>query len=281
MTPQDTPAVSVIIPAHNEAGWLGPTLEALLASDIEGLGAQAIVVANGCTDDTAEIARGVEAGARAAGWAFDVIDSAEGGKPLALDLGEAQATGRVLVYLDADVIVSRGVIRALAQALDTDTPLYGGGTPIISRSPSAITRAYARIWTRLPFFETRAPGFGLFAMNRAGRARWGAWPRVRGDDAFARLVFAPEERVQVAETYEWPLSDGFRALVRVRRRQDQGVREVMAFRPDLEANEDKAALGAGGTLRLFLGDPAGWLVYAAVKAASRLPARGERWARGR
>jgi glycosyltransferase involved in cell wall biosynthesis len=281
MTPQASPALSVIIPAHNEAGYLGQTLAALLGSDIHGLEAQAIVVANGCTDDTAGIARGFEAQARDAGWTFTVIDSAEGGKPLALDLGEAEAAGRVLIYLDADVTVSPGLIGALARALDGAAPLYGGGTPVICRSPSAITRAYARIWTRLPFFITLAPGFGLFAMNRAGRSRWETWPRVRGDDAFARLVFAAAERVQVPETYEWPLSDGFFPLVRVRRRQDQGVREVKAFRPDLEANEDKVPFRAGGTLKLFLSDPVGWMVYAAVKLASRLPAHGERWARGR
>jgi glycosyltransferase involved in cell wall biosynthesis len=271
----------VIIPAHNEARYLGHTLQALLATEIRGLAAQAIVVANGCTDDTAAIARGFEALARDAGWTFAVVDSAEGGKPLALDLGEAKATGRVLIYLDADVTVSPDVIGALARALDSAAPLYGAATPVISRSPSAITRAYARIWTRLPFFTTRAPGFGLFAVNRAGRERWKAWPRVRGDDAFARLVFAPEERVKVPETYAWPLSDGFLPLVRVRRRQDLGVREVMAVRSDLKANEDKAAFGAGGTLKLCLSDPVGWLVYGAVKCASRLPARGEPWARCR
>ena len=140
MTAQDSPTVSVIIPAHNEAGYLGRTLEALFASDIAGLDAQAIVVANGCTDDTVAIAQGHEAQARAAGWRFTVVDSAEGGKPHALDLGEAEATGRVLVYLDADVLLTPGVIGALARALDTDTPLYGGATPIISRSPSAVTR---------------------------------------------------------------------------------------------------------------------------------------------
>ncbi|MCB1350425.1 MAG: glycosyltransferase family 2 protein [Maritimibacter sp.] len=281
MTSTDSPTVSVIIPAHNEAGYLGRTLEALFASEVSGLDAQAIVVANGCTDDTAAIAQGYEAQAQAAGWALTVVDSAEGGKPLALDLGEAEARGRVLIYLDADVIVSPGVIAALARALDTDRPLYGGGTPIVTRSPSAVTRAYTRMWTRMPFFETRAPGFGLFAINRAGRARWGTWPRITGDDAFARLVFAPEERVQVAETYDWPPSDGFFALVRVRRRQDQGVRELMAVRPDLEVNEDKVVPGAGRTVGLFLSDPVGWLTYAAVKLASKLPARGSGWARGR
>lgn len=281
MTAKEPTRMSVIIPAHNEAAYIANTLEALLRSDLTGLDAQAIVVANGCTDDTAAIARTFQDQAQEAGWRFQVIDSVQGGKPLALDLGEAECTGEVLVYLDADVIVSRGLVGALARALDSDTPLYGSGTPVISRSRSAITRAYARIWTRLPFFETRAPGFGLFAMNRAGRARWDSWPRIIGDDAFARLNFGPEDRVQVPDTYEWPLSDGFLALVRVRRRQDQGVREVMGFRPDLEANEDKLALGASGTFKLFLSDPVGWLVYAAVKLASRLPARGQGWARGR
>jgi glycosyltransferase involved in cell wall biosynthesis len=281
MTSEAVSNVSVIIPAHNEAGFIAKTLDALLRSDLAGHDAQVIVVANGCTDETVEIARGFEEQARAAGWHFTLVDSAEGGKPLALDLGEAEATGGVLVYLDADVTVTPGLIGALARALDSEAPRYGSGTPVISRSPSAITRAYARIWTRLPFFTSRAPGFGLFAMNRAGRARFGTWPRVRGDDAFARLVFAPEERVQVPDTFEWPLSDGFGPLVRVRRRQDQGVREVMAQRPDLEVNEDKASLGVLGTMKLAVSDPIGWLVYAAVKLATRLPAGGERWARGR
>lgn len=273
--------VSVILPAHNEAGFISPTLAALIGSDIAGLAAEIIVVANGCTDATAEIARSHEPAARAAGWGYSVIDSKEGGKPLALSLGDKAATGAVLVYLDADVIVTPGLIRALTAALDTDEPRYGGGTPIVMRSPSAVTRAYARIWQRLPFFKVNAPGFGLFAMNRVGRARWDDWPRLTGDDAFARLAFAPAERVQVADTYEWPLTDGFWPLVRVRRRQDQGNRELLATFPELAANEDKPTPGAGGTLKLFLTDPTGWLTYAAVKLATRLPSRGERWARGR
>ena len=281
MTAKERTRVSVIIPAHNEAGYIDRTLDALVGSDLTGLDAETIVVANGCTDNTAEIAGTFQARAEAAGWRFEVIDSPEGGKPLALDLGDAAGTGDIRIYLDADVIVSPGLVAALARALDADPARYASGTPVVSRSRSAVTRAYTRIWTRLPFFKARAPGFGLFAMNRAGRARWDAWPRIIGDDAFARLSFRPEERVQVPETYEWPLSDGFFALVRVRRRQDQGVRELLALRPELEANEDKLAPGAAGTAKLFVTDPAGWLVYAAVKLASRLPARGKGWARGR
>ena len=58
--------LSVIIPASNEAGYIGACLTALFASG--PLGAEVIVVANGCRDATAEVARGFADHATAAGW---------------------------------------------------------------------------------------------------------------------------------------------------------------------------------------------------------------------
>ena len=49
--------ISVIIPANNEAGFIGPCLDALLAQDTTRA-AEVIVAANGCTDDTVAIAQG-------------------------------------------------------------------------------------------------------------------------------------------------------------------------------------------------------------------------------
>ena len=48
--------LSVILPASNEEAWIGGCLEALFAS--EPIEAEVIVVANGCHDRTAEVARG-------------------------------------------------------------------------------------------------------------------------------------------------------------------------------------------------------------------------------
>src|SRR5690242_1816455 len=48
--------ISVIIPAHNEEAYLGQTLDALKRQDYNWF--EVIVVANGCTDSTAEVARG-------------------------------------------------------------------------------------------------------------------------------------------------------------------------------------------------------------------------------
>src|SRR5690606_34166730 len=143
-------------------------------------------------------------------------------------------------------------------------PLYAGATPQIPRAKSRLTRAYARFWQRLPFAQSTAPGFGLYATNREGRARWGAFPRLISDDTFVRLQFQPGERMQIAAPYSWPMVEGFAALVKVRRRQDLGVRELAARYPGILEREGKASLGPGGLMRLALREPAGFLAYAAV-----------------
>src|SRR5688500_17273178 len=50
------PKISVIVPAHNEAEYLGRTLEALQAQKYSNY--EIIVVCNGCSDHTVEVARG-------------------------------------------------------------------------------------------------------------------------------------------------------------------------------------------------------------------------------
>jgi glycosyltransferase involved in cell wall biosynthesis len=269
--------LSIIIPASNEAGYIGACLGALLASD--AVAAEVIVVANGCRDATADVARGFVGQFAAKGWGFTVLDLVEGSKPGALNAGDAVAVGASRVYLDADVVVSRGVMAQLAQALARDVATYAGATPRIPRARSWVTRAYARFWAGLPFAQSVAPGFGLFAVNAAGRARWGAFPAIISDDTFVRLQFAPVERVQVRAVYDWPMIEGFGALVRVRRRQDAGMAEIAVQYPGVLENEGKAALT--GLLGRVLRDPVGFAVYAAVSVAVRLRKGGLAFTRGR
>ncbi len=273
-----TPQLSVIIPASNEAGYIGACLTALFASG--PINAECIVVANGCRDATAEVARGFAAQAARAGWALVVLDLAQGGKPQALNAGDGIAKAALRAYLDADVIVSPALMAALIAALRPELALYATGTAEIPRAKSAVTRAYARFWQCLPFAQSPAPGYGLFATNAAGRARWGEFPAIISDDTFVRLQFQPHERVQVAARYVWPMIEGFAALTRVRRRQDAGVAEIDRLYPGLLAREAKAGLSKTRLLRLALRDPIGFACYAAVSASVRLK-RGGGWARGR
>nr|WP_299504572.1 glycosyltransferase family A protein [Cypionkella sp.] len=273
-----TPRLSVIIPASNEAEYIGDCLAALLASG--PINAECIVVANGCRDATAEVARGYTAQAAAAGWALVILDLPQGGKPNALNAGDKIAKSPLRVYLDADVIVSPNLMVELIAALGGTAALYATGTAQIPRAKSAVTRSYARFWQRLPFATSSAPGYGLFATNAAGRARWGDFPAIISDDTFARLQFEPHERLQVPATYQWPMIEGFAALTRVRRRQDAGVTEVDRLFPGLLAREAKAPLGKARLLALALRDPVGFATYAAVSLAVRLKS-GQDWTRGR
>lgn len=273
--------LSVIIPASNEAEYIGACLGALFASDPVPGGAEAVVVANGCQDATAEVARGFAGQAEAAGWGLVVLDLAEGGKIGALNAGDAAAQGAARAYLDADVRVSGPLMAALAGVLARPDPVYATGTAMVPRAQSRVTRAYARFWQRLPFARSIAPGYGLFAVNAAGRARWGAFPAIISDDTWVRLQFTPAERVQVAPSYLWPMIEGFGALVRVRRRQDRGVAEIAARWPGLLAREGKAPLGVRRLLGLAVADPTGFATYAAISLAVRLKRGSASWTRGR
>lgn len=281
-TPFAAATLSVLIPAHNEADYIDACLAALGQSiSVQGT-VEVLVLANGCDDSTVQQA---QAWQPPQGWRCDVLELAQGHKLRALDAGEARARGRVLVYLDADVIVSPRLLADLQQQLDHARPAYASGTPQAEVAETGFTRAYGRIWWQLPFATGQAgevPGFGVFAMNRAGRGRWERWPDVISDDTFARLHFANEERFQVASTYRWPLAEGLLRLIRVRRRQNRGVAELQALFPALNVNDTDTRPGAKALLRLAATAPWGLLCYLLVAVAVKLPApRAERWARGR
>ncbi|MFD2738964.1 glycosyltransferase family 2 protein [Sulfitobacter aestuarii] len=274
--------VSILIPAHDEARYLPGCLDALLHSEPLAGAIEVIVIANGCCDDTASVARAHAAAFAARGWKLRVLELAEGNKLRAWNRGEAEARCAVLIYLDADVQVSPALIGALARVLDTQVPRYASGSANVTTAGNWVTRHYTRFWQTTPFMTHGVQGFGIFAMNRAGRARWGEWPDIISDDTFARLHFRPEERHRVAAGYDWPMIEGFAPLVRVRRRQDVGVAEIEARYPELLANDDIKDR-TRPIWRRALRDPRAALVFAAVRAAIHLPVlrSSNRWVRGR
>jgi glycosyltransferase involved in cell wall biosynthesis len=281
------PGLTVVIPAHQEERLIGRCLDALAASGPVAAPVQVIVAANGCTDGTVAAARARAPVFAARDWTLVVLDLPDGGKPGALNAADAAALHAARLYLDADVTVDPRLLALVAGALDRDGPVYASGRVRITASPRGepggwVSRAYARMWARVPFMAQGVPGCGLFAVNAAGRARWGAFPAIIADDAFVRLHFAPAERVMVDAAYDWPVAPGFRALLRVRRRQNRGVAEIAERFPALLANEDKARPAPASVLRMALADPVGFAVYGAVSVIVALaPARDTAWSRGR
>ena len=274
--------ISVILPASNEAALIGGCLEAIAGSDWSAPRAvEVVVVANGCRDATADVARSMVPVFRRRGWTLTVLERAGGGKLAALNAGDAAATAQVRVYLDADVTLSAPLLDQIDRALDTDAPRYASGTLNIT-AQGAVSRAYARIWRQVPFMRHGVPGCGLFAVNGAGRARWDRFPDIISDDTFVRLSFTAAERVGVPATYDWPIAEGIRRLVRVRRRQDAGVAEIERRFPALLHNDDKPPFPSRDKLAMALRDPFGFAVYSGVALTVKLTARSASgWSRGR
>ena len=275
--------LSVIVPANNEEDHIGRCLAALVESTVpRDLPVDIVVAANGCSDRTVERAHGFAQRFEARDWHFTVLDLPDPGKIGALNAGDRAARGALRAYLDADVRVSKPLLGQIVTALNRDTPAFASGHVRIPRPTTTASRAYRRFYLTVPFITHGVPGCGFFAVNAAGRARWGAFPEVIADDIFARLNFAPHERIGVPAGYEWPLVEGWSNLVRVRRRQNAGVAEIARRFPDLMRNEDKPAFTPGAVLQRAVADPVAFAVYSGVAATVRLtPGRRQGWSRGR
>jgi hypothetical protein len=176
----------VIVPAHDEESRIGATLGSLLADASPGE-FDVVVVCNGCADATADVARDV-AGVR-------VLELDEASKIAALQAGDDMTTSFPRVYLDGDVIVTTATVRAIVTAFDRPGVLAVGVPGRVDTSRSTMwVRWFYDFRQRLPVFHGGFIGAGLYAMSAEGRARFGAWPQVLGDDQFVLRLFAPHER---------------------------------------------------------------------------------------
>jgi len=228
--------ISVIIPAHNEAAVIRRGLEHLLAGARPGE-LEVVVACNGCTDDTAAIAR-------AFGPPVQVLEIATASKIVALNAADAVATAFPRVYLDADVQLSIDSVRALAAALEADpaVPLVAPRLRMDLTNTSWAVRAFYRVWMSLPYNQTMV-GTGSYALSRAGRSRLGAFPDVIADDGFVRFQFKPEERSTVPEAEVWVAPPRTLAgLIRVKTRARLGGLQLRRYFPNCPTVDHKSAV---------------------------------------
>ncbi len=278
-TAQDV--LSVIIAAHNEEGYIADCLDAIVTQDEAAGRVEVIVAANACTDRTGAIVSEFGKQFSGRGWRLVLLNIKKPGKLNALNLADQETTGASRLYLDADVRCDPELLGQLRHALSRPYPVYATGTLKVALSKTWISRCYSRFWIRLPFVQAGAVGAGLFAVNDAGRKRWGKFPDIISDDTFVRLSFRPSERVEVPARYHWPMVEGVRNLVRVRRRQDAGVDEIRRLYPDLLQNDNKAELSGAHLFRLMCQAPLGFAIYSGIQVLVKLAPRNESWVRGR
>ncbi|MGC1274993.1 MAG: glycosyltransferase [Planctomycetaceae bacterium] len=259
---------AVIIPAFNEAASIEATLHAVLAGN-EGVDAEVIVVCNGCTDDTADRARRCAPHVR-------VVETPIGSKTHALNLGDDVASSYPRIYLDADIVVSKSLLGDLARVLDANRPLVA--YPSVNydlRSSSRAVRAFYEVWRSMPYNRPGRIGVGVFAMNRAGRERFGRFPDVISDDGFVRGQFS-EDECRIVETCSTTVRAPatFRSLVKIKTRSRLGLYQLRRLHPDVLRRHGAAApwrLPIGSTARLT-----GLPVYLLVNLVTRVRAANQR-----
>ena len=118
--------ISVVIPAHNEEEYLPSCLEAVKRAaaatlpDGEPAGVEIVVVANRCTDRTAEIAE-----------SFGAVVVQNDARCIAQvrNAGVRASHGGIVVTVDADSVMSEDALREVAEMLESSR-FIGGGTPV-------------------------------------------------------------------------------------------------------------------------------------------------------
>jgi hypothetical protein len=153
-----------------------------------------VVVCNGCTDDTAQVA-----GLRGAG--VRVVEIPTPSKHVALRAGDEHARGFPRIYVDADVVITTSDVRVLTNALTGDPAVLAAapGRDLPLKDCAWRVRAYYRVWQRLPAVRAGLFGRGVIAVSEPGYQRLAALPPLMADDLAASLAFGPDERRVVEE----------------------------------------------------------------------------------
>jgi cellulose synthase/poly-beta-1,6-N-acetylglucosamine synthase-like glycosyltransferase len=90
----DDRSVSILLPVHNGEAWIGPKLESILNLRYPRNLVHTIVICDGCTDGTEQIAL------RYARFGVEVVALPSGGKAVALNEGLRRASGEILFFTD-------------------------------------------------------------------------------------------------------------------------------------------------------------------------------------
>jgi glycosyltransferase involved in cell wall biosynthesis len=225
--------LSIIVPANNEATVIRRCLEVMTEGAAEGE-LEVIVVANGCSDQTAHIARGF-------GPPVQVIETEQPSKIHALRLGDKAATGFPRFYVDADVVLPLASIRRVGEALREGKFLAAAPKMRVDLATSPWTvRAYYEIWTSLPYHEAGMIGSGVYALSAEGRARFDVFPEIISDDGYVRLLFTPEERGSVEDAW-FSISPPttLSGVVNVKIRSQKGAVQLKRAFPELLRNDQR------------------------------------------
>lgn len=262
---------SIVIPAHNEAAVIARTLRPLAGLPADGV--EVIVVANGCQDATAEIAREVVPDAV-------VLETPVASKVSALRLAEAATTALPRLYLDGDVQITAQAAIATLDVLVDGAPAARPPFRYDTAEGTWPIRRYYGARNAMPSMSSHAWGAGVYGLSAATRGRFGEFPDVVGDDLWVDRLLAPGELVIVdTDPVVVTTPKDSASLVRVLRRAQRGKAD-----PGVPAAKASTGTGAVVDLARSVRSPSGLLnalAYVGFAAVSRLLSQRQapRWER--
>jgi 1,2-diacylglycerol 3-beta-glucosyltransferase len=189
--------VTVVVPAHDEEAGISDTVRSLLAVDYPQESFDVLVVADNCSDGTAEVARAAGAGVLVRN------DTARHGKGYALHHAFEHVLARketeVVVVVDADTLVSPNLLSAFAARVATGAHALQAHYGVRNASESWRTRLMAL-------------AFAVFhGVRSLARERLGLSCGLRGNGmAFTREVLreVPHRAWSVVEDLEYGIQLG-------------------------------------------------------------------------
>lgn len=166
--PSFAPAVSVIVPAYNEARVINATIGSLLAQTYAGP-LEIVVVDDGSPDDTSGVARA----AFGAHPQVAIYRKPNGGKASALNHGIAHAQGEIIVGLDADTVFPPATLAALIAPLRDPAVAAVAGNAKVGNRVNLVTRWQALEYVTSQNLDRRA--LSLFNAITVVPGAVGAW----------------------------------------------------------------------------------------------------------
>jgi glycosyltransferase involved in cell wall biosynthesis len=257
--------LSVVIPAHNESTVIGRLLNRLVDGARSGQ-LEVIVVANGCTDDTASIARSY--------GVFVVVEVEAASKVIALNAGDAVARSFPRAYVDADVEVDLDTLLSLAATLEAPGgPLAAAPLMKVDASRSSwAVRAHYRIWELTNYRQHEHIGSGVYALSAAGRSRFGAFPELIADDRFVQQLFARAERgTAPIGSFTVHAPTGLGALIHRSTRASAGIAQLRAAGVPAHPDNSRSTSGVRALVPRVARRPALWPAFAVYCLAYLVP----------
>jgi len=230
-----TPSVTVLLPVRNGERWLRRKLQSILTLDYPRDLMQVIVISNGSTDATMNIAR------EFAGEGVEVLNVPGGGKAAALNAGLTAARGEILLMTDVRQALDPPSLRNLTACFADPAVGVASGELIIMDGETREEASVGLYWKYEKWIRNRlsdldsVPGATgcIYAMRRE-LAR-PLPPFTLLDDVFLpltaffrgyRVIFEPSAR---AYDYPTALDSEFHRKVRTL----AGVYQVIGFYPQL------------------------------------------------